>query len=129
MHNKTFEAMMCGVPIITNLSREFVSNIGFGIIVEYNSREGIKKAIINLRDNLQLRERLGSAGREAFLEKYNWKKLEEEVYKVHDELLIGAGKLLEVHSKQYSATFPFLTIYYDINRIIKNKLLSTKKPV
>jgi glycosyltransferase involved in cell wall biosynthesis len=129
MHNKTFEAMMCGVPIITNLSREFVSNIGFGIIVEYNSREGIKKAIINLRDNPQLRKRLGSAGREAFLEKYNWKKLEEEVYKVHDDLLIGAGKFLEVHSKQSNATFPFLTIYYDINRIIKNKLLSIKKPV
>jgi hypothetical protein len=44
-------------------------------------------------------------------------------------LLIGAGKFLEVHSKQSNATFPFLTIYYDINRIIRNKLLSIKKPV
>ena len=41
MHNKTLEAMMGGIPIITNLSPEFVREIGFGIIVEYGNIDEI----------------------------------------------------------------------------------------
>jgi glycosyltransferase involved in cell wall biosynthesis len=104
MHNKTFEAMMCGVPIITNLSGELVSNVGFGIIVEYKDTEGTRRAIINLRDNQELRQRLGGAGRRAFLRTYNWNRLEEELYKVHDDLLIGARVPADALSKDSNAT-------------------------
>jgi glycosyltransferase involved in cell wall biosynthesis len=104
MHNKTFEAMMCGVPIITNLSGELVSNVGFGIIVEYKDTEGTRRAIINLRDNQELRQRLGGAGRRPFLRTYNWNRLEEELYKVHDDLLIGARVPADALSKDSNAT-------------------------
>ncbi|HZE77117.1 MAG TPA: glycosyltransferase [Nitrososphaeraceae archaeon] len=87
MHNKTYEAMMCGIPIITNLSPEFVTKIGFGIIVDYNDIEGIRSAIVTLRDNLKLRIALGDNGRRAFLEKYNWKETEKELYIIYDNLL------------------------------------------
>lgn len=87
MHNKTFEAMMCGIPIITNLSPELVRSVGFGIIVDYNNIDKIRKAIIRLRDNPELRKTMGKNGRNAFLEKYNWKEAEKELYKVCKRLL------------------------------------------
>lgn len=87
MHNKTLEAMMSGVPIITNFSIDLVNEIGFGIIVEYGNIEQIRSAIITLRDNPALRKRLGDNGRKAFAEKYNWGIMEQKLYEVYEELL------------------------------------------
>jgi glycosyltransferase involved in cell wall biosynthesis len=86
MHNKVLEAMMSGVPIITNFSSDFVNEIGFGIIVEYGNIEQIRSAIISLRDNPELRKRLGDNGRKAFVEKYNWGIMEQKLYEVYQEL-------------------------------------------
>jgi glycosyltransferase involved in cell wall biosynthesis len=87
MHNKHLEAMMAGIPIITNLSPELVNEIGFGIIVEYGNIDQIRSAITRLRDDPQLRKRLGSNGRKAFLEKYNWGIMEKKLYDVYDYLI------------------------------------------
>lgn len=83
--NKIFEAMMCSVPIITNVAQEIVNETGCGIFVEYN-KDKIKEAIITLRDNLELRNRLGNNGREAFLKKYNWAIMEQRLYKIYEDL-------------------------------------------
>jgi glycosyltransferase involved in cell wall biosynthesis len=85
--NKLFEAMMCGVPLITNVSSEVVNEVGSGIIVQYNDVQQIKEAIVALRDNPSLRQKLGLNGRKAYLEKYNWSKMEQELFKVYDYLL------------------------------------------
>jgi len=69
--NKLFEGMMCGVPLITNVSSEVVNEVGCGIIVQYNDVQQVKEAIVALRDNPSLRKSLGLNGRKAFLEKYN----------------------------------------------------------
>jgi glycosyltransferase involved in cell wall biosynthesis len=87
MHNKTFEAMMCGIPIITNLSPQLVEKIGFGITVDYENIPQIRAAIILLRDNVELRKTMGKNGRNAFLEKYNWTVSEKELYSVCGRLL------------------------------------------
>jgi glycosyltransferase involved in cell wall biosynthesis len=87
MANKILEAMMCGLPIITNIAHEIVKDTGCGIIVEYNNAEQIKKAIITLRDNPELCKKLGDNGRKAFLEKYNWTIMEEKLYKIYEDLL------------------------------------------
>jgi glycosyltransferase involved in cell wall biosynthesis len=87
MQNKTLEAMMCGIPIITNFSSEFVNEIGFGIIVEYGNIDQIRSAITRLRDDPELRKRLGSNGRKAFLQKYNWGIMEKKLYDVYSELI------------------------------------------
>jgi len=52
--NKLFEAMMCGVPIITNVADEIDNETQCGIIVEYDNIEQIKKAITTQRDNPEL---------------------------------------------------------------------------
>jgi glycosyltransferase involved in cell wall biosynthesis len=85
--NKLFDAMMCGVPIITNLAHEIINETECGIIVEYDNLEQIKEAIIKLKDNPELRKRLGANGRKAFLEKYNWNVMEQRLYKVYEDLL------------------------------------------
>lgn len=87
MANKILEAMMCGLPVITNISSEIINETKCGIIVEYDNVEQIKKAIISLRDNPELRKRLGDNGRKAFLEKYNWTIMEEKLYKIYADLL------------------------------------------
>jgi len=87
MHNKTLEAMMGGIPIITNLSPQFVNEVGFGIIVEYGNIDQITTAIKRLRDDPEYRKRLGSNGRKAFLEKYNWGIMEKKLYDVYENIL------------------------------------------
>jgi glycosyltransferase involved in cell wall biosynthesis len=65
-----------------------VREVGFGIIVDYGDVEQIRSAIVTLKDNHILCERLGNNGRKAYLEKYNWKAAEKELYKICDNLLI-----------------------------------------
>jgi len=84
---KFFEAMMCGIPVITNVLPEFVNEIGFGIIVEYGNIDQIRSAITRLRDDPELRKRLGSNGRKAFLKGYNWGIMEKKLYDVYDYLM------------------------------------------
>ena len=87
MGNKLFEAMMSGVPIITNVATDIVNETKCGIIIDYNNIDQIKEAIVNLRDNPKLRKRLGNNGRKAFLQKYNWGAMELKLFKVYDTLL------------------------------------------
>jgi glycosyltransferase involved in cell wall biosynthesis len=86
--NKIFEAMMCGIPQITNMEQELVGEeVGCGIIVDYNNISQIKEAIILFRDNVELRKKMGQNGRKAFLEKYNWTRMEEKLYEIYSKLM------------------------------------------
>jgi len=87
MGNKLFEAMMFGVPLITNIAQEIVNETDCGIIVDYDNSEQVQEAIIKLRDDPELRKKLGANGRKAFLEKYNWNLMEKKLYMVYDSLL------------------------------------------
>jgi glycosyltransferase involved in cell wall biosynthesis len=87
MANKILEAMMCSLPVITNIAHEFVRDTGCGIVVEYGNTEQLTQAIITLRDNPSLRTRMGNNGRKAFLEQYNWTNMEKRLYKIYEELL------------------------------------------
>ena len=87
MGNKLFEAIMLGIPIITNVAREIVNETGCGVTVQYDNPEEIKVAIIELKDNPELRKKMQVNGRRAFLEKYNWNIMEQRLYKIYDRLL------------------------------------------
>jgi glycosyltransferase involved in cell wall biosynthesis len=84
--NKLFEAMVCGVPVITNIATEVVNETQCGIIVDYDNIDQMKEAIVKLRDNPALKKKLGQNGREAFLRKYNWSAMEQKLYGVYEKL-------------------------------------------
>jgi glycosyltransferase involved in cell wall biosynthesis len=87
MPNKLFEAMMCQLPIITNIAPEIVKDeVRCGLIVDYNDINQIKDAIVMLRDQPKLRRELGNNGRVAFLQKYNWRLMEEKLLNVYEYL-------------------------------------------
>jgi glycosyltransferase involved in cell wall biosynthesis len=86
--NKVFEAMMCSIPLITNMEQELVGKeVGCGIIVDYDNLDQIKQAIILLRDNVEVRSRMGKNGRRAFEDKYNWNIMEQKLYDIYNKLL------------------------------------------
>ena len=84
--NKIFEAMMCGIPLITNMEVNLVREIECGIPVKYD-KDQVRDAIIKLRDDSELRNRLGNNGRKAFVEKYNWDNMENKLYQIYSNLL------------------------------------------
>ena len=93
MANKVLEAMMCGIPVITNISQELIDDTKCGIIVEYDNIDQIKSAIVTLRDDPSLRKLYGNNGRKAYLEKYNWTLMEEKLFNVYQKLLSDKSKI------------------------------------
>lgn len=85
MGNKLFDALMNGIPIITNVSCDLIRETGCGIIVDYNDVERLRTALVALRDR-GLRETMGGNGRKAFLQKYNWPMMENELHRVYANL-------------------------------------------
>jgi len=84
--NKIFEAMMCSIPLITNMEVSLVREVDCGITVDYKVDQ-VRNAIIKLRDDPQLRTRLGNNGRKAFVEKYNWGNMEKQLFRIYGNLL------------------------------------------
>jgi glycosyltransferase involved in cell wall biosynthesis len=84
--NKIFEAMMCGIPLVTNMETNLVMEVKCGIIVDYDTDQ-VRNAIIKLRDDPQLRDRLGSNGRKAFVQKYNWDNVEKKLFRIYSNLI------------------------------------------
>jgi len=86
--NKQFEAMVCGRPIICTrgtYSGEVTEQEEVGLAVEYNE-QALKEAIIKLRDNPGLRERLGRNALKAAIAKYNWQKQEAKLIELYKSL-------------------------------------------
>lgn len=83
--NKQFEAMVCGKPIICSkgtYSGELTEQEETGLTVDSN-KEALKQAIIKLRDNPELTERLGRNALRAAITKYNWHKQEEKLIELY----------------------------------------------
>lgn len=88
MPNKLFEALVCGRPLICTegtYSGEVTEQEEVGLTVEY-TEEALKQAIIKLRDNPGLREKLGRNALEAAIAKYNWQKEEVKLLELYKSL-------------------------------------------
>ena len=81
------EAMACGLPIVATDTagfREVVDNGITGYILEDREPETMAKRIIELLNNSELRNQMGSEGRKKVLELYDWGKnisIMENLYK------------------------------------------------
>jgi len=88
MANKLGEAMVCGRPIICTkgtYSGEITEREQSGLVIE-NSVEALRGAIVKLRDDPALRERLGRNALKAAIAKYNWQKQEEKLLALYQSL-------------------------------------------
>jgi glycosyltransferase involved in cell wall biosynthesis len=86
---KIFEAMACGIPVIVNTEGfhgEFVREHKVGLGVEYGDLQQIKNAIIKLRDDDELKKKLGENGRKLVEGFYNWEKMQERLLEVYTNL-------------------------------------------
>ena len=91
MPNKLFEAMICGRPIMCTkgiYSGEVTEQEEVGLAVEYNE-QALKEALVRLRDDPALRERLGQNGLAAAMREYNWEKQEERLLKLYESLRVN----------------------------------------
>jgi len=80
--NKLFEAMMLGVPVITNVCAGIVKQTGCGLLVRYDARD-VKSAILYLKDKPLLRKKMGFNGYLACKKAYNWMLMEEKLLKLY----------------------------------------------
>ena len=86
--NKLFESMVCGRPIICTRgthSGDVTEQEEVGLAVEY-SVEALREAIVRLRDDPALRERLGRNALKAAINKYNWANEERKLLQLYDGL-------------------------------------------
>jgi glycosyltransferase involved in cell wall biosynthesis len=87
MPNKLFEAMMLGLPVVSNVATEVINAVGCGITVDYDDVDEIRGAVVRLRDDPQLCSLLGTNGLKAFREKYNWSQMERELFRIYGGIL------------------------------------------
>jgi len=78
---------MFGLPVITNVTPKLIKETECGVLVDYNNLQEIRSTVIELRDNLELRQKFGSNGRKAFEQKYNWSAVEKELFTIYQNLL------------------------------------------
>lgn len=72
---KLYEAMTCGTPVVCNSeppSTWVVVETGCGVCLPYNDDEGLRRTILEWRDNRDAAREMGRRGRRAFEERFNW---------------------------------------------------------
>ncbi len=87
--NKLFEAMMCGKPIVVSdgsSMANIVKKENCGLVVPYGDVPAIKETMIKLKDDLNLRQKLGENGRKAYENKYSWVIMERRLIDAYCDL-------------------------------------------
>jgi glycosyltransferase involved in cell wall biosynthesis len=84
--NKLFEAMMLGIPVVSNVCKDILKETGCGLIVEYTEND-VSKVIKLLMNDKKLCAQLGNNGHKAFELKYNWEKMEQKLFDIYVNLL------------------------------------------
>lgn len=87
--NKLFEVMMYGKPIIVNDETSMANIVrkeNCGLVVPYGDVSAIKEAIIKLKNDSSLYQKLGSNGRKAYEDKYNWLIMERRLLDAYNDI-------------------------------------------
>ena len=85
-NTKLFEYMMAGLPVIcTNfeLWEEIINKYNCGICIKPDDEEGLKKAILYLKENPKIALQMGTNGKLAVKNYYNWSSQEEELIRIY----------------------------------------------
>ena len=85
-----FNAMICGKPILANDGSSTASKVrenNCGLVVNANDINQIKQAIIKLRDDPELCQKLGANARKAYNEKFAWLLMEQRLIRLYQEVV------------------------------------------
>jgi glycosyltransferase involved in cell wall biosynthesis len=88
--NKLFEAMMCGKPVIVSRGTTMAKKVlreNCGLVVTFGSVEELENALRLLKSQPSLSAALGKNGRKAYLEKYDWRLMEQQITQLYLTLL------------------------------------------
>ncbi|HEV3187111.1 MAG TPA: glycosyltransferase family 4 protein [Acidimicrobiales bacterium] len=87
------EAMSCGVAVVATTGGALPEVVGTsgetGLLVEPNNPEALVTAIAKLLDDVELRERLGAAGRRRVIERFTWQVTARGTAACYDAILHG----------------------------------------
>jgi glycosyltransferase involved in cell wall biosynthesis len=87
---KLFEYMMAGVPVVASdipNYRQFVSDLGTGLMVDPLDADAIANAILWLLDHPDEAEAMGQRGREAVLTTFNWESEARKLVALYQKIL------------------------------------------
>ncbi|MBT9139276.1 MAG: Alpha-maltose-1-phosphate synthase [Syntrophomonadaceae bacterium] len=99
--NKLFEAMMCGKNIVVSDNSsmtDIVRRENCGVIVPYGDVEAIRKAIVKLKSDPDLRQKLGANGRRAYEERYSWGIMEQRLLALYQQINCKSKPVLNIKS-------------------------------
>jgi glycosyltransferase involved in cell wall biosynthesis len=87
--HKIFQYMMLGKPVLVSdcppLAR-VINDSGGGLVFRYDDPSDFAAKVRQLRDDPGLREKVSEAGREAFLDRYNWEKTSGELVRLYENI-------------------------------------------
>jgi glycosyltransferase involved in cell wall biosynthesis len=85
------EAMSCGVPVVATTGGALPEVVGVsgetGLLVEPNNPDALVEAIGRLLDDGDLRQRLGTAGRQRVIERFTWQVTAKGTAACYDAIL------------------------------------------
>jgi len=87
--SKILESMMCGRPIIVNKgtsTAKIVQEENCGLVVDAHSIDEIKNALIMLKNDRELCDRLGTNGKKAYQDSYSWRIMETRLVDLYESL-------------------------------------------
>lgn len=86
------EAMSCGVPVISSNGGALPEVVGdAGIVVEAGNSIALSRAIKDLLDAPELRESLGSKGRERIINKFCWQVAAKQFTQYYHQVIASAN--------------------------------------
>ncbi len=85
------EAMSCGVPVVATTGGALPEVVGTsgetGLLVEPNNPDALVAAVRTLLDDAEMRERIGTAGRERVIERFTWQVTARGTAACYDAIL------------------------------------------
>jgi glycosyltransferase involved in cell wall biosynthesis len=95
---KLFEYMWCGLPVVSsdfpNL-RRIIESAQCGICIDPRDAERAAAAILRLLEEPELRQKMGTNGRNAILSAYNWPAASRVLSQIYQNVLSGKRSAVE----------------------------------
>jgi len=85
--NKMFQYMYYGLPVIASncpSQQAIIEKEKCGVVFEAGNREALKKSILELYHDPAKRQKMGKAGNESVIKKYNWQNAGDEIIRLYN---------------------------------------------